>query len=768
MDNTAKSPMTMHDDHDTTSALNRRAPAFRPLGLLGLVGLLAGSTACDAEVDDVAKGMGATLAKAPLTKQPVASLVAPQPGGVALRYVALVNKAAEAPCPPAMDERWGVEHLLRQGAVAAMMEGALLPKPLERFCEYSWEGAQAPTSAPSFTPAITPSIVRIDPDLDVVVPQAQVPIEAASKEHSKLEPEPTPLPLPGGTLSGYAHLGGDAEVLKVLSGAFQRAVGATPGAPVPTPKNSAIVAVVDSVGPSQAGGAYGSAARRLQHGLAMAELIRDVRCPKRDADCTAQLFHAQAFPYSGGDPAPQPSGGPLGSQASLARAMTETILTWRKNHVPKKTRLIINLSLGWDARYGGALTADPDDHMDLLNGTNTKVPAPVQAVHAVTAWASCNQALMIAAAGNNAGATCEETGAMAPALWERYPAPTRKRCHHVFGSEAHVYYDDPEGKRGAGALVYAAGGLTYADEAIPNARAGSLPARATPAFQAVARTGAGYTGSWTGTSVATAAVSAIAARLWGDGHGHGLSPHEIMQKIDTSGSALPMTAALHPAGQAAPSVARISAHDAYARLCPGCANPYGAQGPSDALALVDSQFTSTTLADATPINSGGGVVQLSCASTQVACGVAGNQTVTRCAGAGATQAASGASDPLEPWVRPQPDVPLCPVCPVKRKKLKLSLDPAYTGGAITLSDPELSFTLPTTGELVAVTLQNVTVGSTPVDVDLQQFRVQLATGLTLLGDLLTQQGVRSGELRFTVPDATGAPAQLTSAVSVHN
>ena len=70
--------------------------------------------------------------------------------------------------------------------------------------------------------------------------------------------------------------------------------------------------------------------------------------------------------------------------------------------------------------------------------------------------------------------------------------------------------------------------------------------------------------------------------------------------------------------------------------------------------------------------------------------------------------------------------------------------------------------------IVAVTLQNITVGSTPVDVDLQQFRVQLPTGLTLLGDLLTQQGVRSGELRFTVPDATGAPTQLTSVVSVHS
>lgn len=750
--------MTMNASRSHTEPRRRASGRVSALGA-ALLGLMSCNNGELDRVRGYVEDMGGALGRASrldASAQPLVDASAPAPAPD-LRYIALVKEADSKGCPAATG--WSTGPLLRQGPVAALLEGQTLPAPLERFCEYRWGGAQPPADEPKFSELDTARVVRIDADQDVVVPQAP----ASALQEAELTRSPVALPGPG-NLTRPRHLGDDPAVLEVLAGAFRRAAGAAPGTATPTPADVAYVAIVDSVSTAQASTAYSAARPRLRHGLMMAALVRAIRCPHGDASCAAQQYHTQAFPYAGGDPDAQPNGGPLGSQGSLARAMTEALVIWRKDHMP--ARLILNLSVGWDARYGGALTKDPADHVSLLSGWSADVPAPVQAVHAVAAWAACNQALVIAAAGNNPGAPCEHTGAMAPGLWERYPAPTRQECTSLFGAETFAYYDDPEGKRGAGSLVYAAGGLTYDDQPIPNARAGGMPTRAMPSMQAVASAGSGYTGSWTGTSIATASLSAVAARLWSHSSGQPLSPHEIMRLIDRTGVGLPMSASLLPSGQGAQAVRRISAQRAFAGLCPGCANPYVSQGPSDALALIDQSFTGTqVLGSRVPINAQ--LVALPCAATELECGPAGPRTVVRCASP--TLAAAPVSpDAGAPWVRPQPDTPICPVCPVKDKKLTLSLNPDHAAGAVTISRPTLSFSLASVGD-VDVTLEEVTVGSTPVDVDLQRFRVALPTGApTLLGDLLEAEGVRAGELRFIVPDEAGAPAELVSAVTVHS
>jgi hypothetical protein len=62
--------------------------------------------------------------------------------------------------------------------------------------------------------------------------------------------------------------------------------------------------------------------------------------------------------------------------------------------------------------------------------------------------------------------------------------------------------------------VYAAGGVTADGQPIPVARPGSTPPRVVQAFQAVAGAGTRQTDAWTGTSVAAAALSGLAASIW--------------------------------------------------------------------------------------------------------------------------------------------------------------------------------------------------------------------------------------------------------------
>lgn len=647
------------------------------------------------------------------------------PGPAWRRYVALVDKAAADPCPQASAD-WTGDRLFRRGDVAALLgEKGALPPALERFCVYTWGGKGLPAGPPAFQGPGAAQVVRVDADREVVVPQA-----------------------------GY--LGGDATVRRALADAFLRAAGAAPGGAAGASMHAGIegpakVAVIDTIGFASASGLdYAAAAARERHGLAMAEVIAALRCPNDEAGCRGQQFHAQAFPYSEASPLPLAGGGPLASMASLAHAIGEAVVRWQQGDM-RTSPLILNLSLGWDPRHGDALTPAGQEatHTDLLVTPSASVPATVQAVHTAMVYATCLDVLAIAAAGNNAGAACEQQGLMAPASWERYPAPDRARCELLFGAIPAWRAGDPSVTAATPSLLYAAGGIDAGARPIPNARPGGASPRVLAAFQAVVGAGARQTDAWTGTSIAAASLSGLAAQIWS--HHRELTPHQVIALLDASGAAT-------ASGQRR-AARRLRAHDAFAHLCTvryaggSCPNPYAPpSGPP---------VVSPTAPNVAPVHSLALTQDLTCTTSTAQCGPRSAAQV-RC-GADASAAAPVAA--AEPWVRPQPDTPLCPVCPISSGRLTLSLNPDFGGSGVALHDPVLEVVRPD-GSYLAVQLARVTVDSDGAVVDLANYRVDVGGGPVTLASLLATESIASGVLGFTVTDAAGARVWLSSAVAV--
>ena len=650
---------------------------------------------------------------------------------VARRYIALVNKAADAACPASVGEVWAVEPLFRSGPTAQLMAKGRLPKALERFCQYTWAGRSSPAAAPSFDPAA--SVVRVDADLDVVVPQTATP--------------------------GY--LGGDPSVLGGLMGSFRAAAGLVASGVQDAGVHEGVtgpayVAVIDSVGFGDGGSMHVGSDPRMHHGLAMGEFIGDARCPNGEAGCREKRFFAQAFPYSATSPKALPGGGPLGSIGSLAHAIGEALVRWQQSEKLKGSPLVLNMSVAWDPRFGSDVTAPGSEaeHWQRLITPSDKVPATVQAVHAALVYAACLDALSFAAAGNNAGAPCEEQGAMAPALWERYPAPDAAACTQIFEQVMPRRAGEAGFPAGMPSLVYAVGGVVASGAPIPIARPGSTPSRVLMAFAGVAGAGAHQTDVWTGTSVATGLASGIAGQLWS--HQRTLTPAQVVAVIDSSGT-------IGPAQEMLPGTkgARvITGYGAFARLCAlrggACANPY--QAPQ--MNPLSSTLTMGSTVAVAPLNLAA-AAPLGCSVKSVQCG-AGMTDVVDCGDPGPT--AMAAPSTPEPWLRPQPSIPMCPVCPVRGGKLTLSLNPDFGTAPQFLQDPTLAFRR-SDGSYLAARLGAITVAASGTEVDLANYTVVVGGVTQTLAAALVGQA-DAGTLTFSVVDAAGRRSRLVSAVPV--
>ncbi|MEZ4450574.1 MAG: hypothetical protein R3B09_13925 [Nannocystaceae bacterium] len=716
----------------------RSIPTRSPLAALSALGLLLTACpeglpklACDgppkstAEVDGLLSP--GTLSNASLspTRRPVHR-----------RHVALVDKSPTDPCPTSAG--WAAAPLFRAGEVQGLLgKNKTLPKALERFCLYTWAGSGSPSSPPTFTPA--DHVVRVDADREIVVPQSASP-----------------------------RLADDPGLQSALREAFLGALGALPDATMDPALHASVegtarIAVIDTADFADGGSMTAGASPHLRHGLAVAEIARDVRCPKGQAECREKLFHAQAFPYDASSPLPQAGGGPLGSLGSLAHAIGEALVRWQSGDM-RTSPLVLNLSLGWDPRFGADLTAPGQEnlHVDLLTSPTASVPATIQAVHAILSYASCMDVLTIAASGNRSGDPCQEQGGLAPAIWERYPAIDPAICSALFDPLPTPRAGDPSVAVSSPSLLYAASGVDDHGAPIALTRAGSLARRLLPADHALAGDGPTQTGSWTGTSVAAASLSAISALLWTKHRV--LQSHQVMAIIEQSGTttAHPVAIGRSPSGTAK----QISAHAAFDRVCAiqgnACTNPYRPAGISATVAQRLDTPILAALAAAPDVPAQ--PITLTCAQTQVTC-AGQTQAQTRCEPTSASQGAASPSVLGDPWVRPQPDIPICSECPIRGGKLLLSLNPEHTGGSVTIQNPILDLTL-VNGSLVRGSLSSVTVGATEVEVDLSRYRVSVGGQITTLADLTMPGQASSASLTFTVTDAAGAPAQLISGVSL--
>ncbi|HVF59703.1 MAG TPA: S8/S53 family peptidase [Thermoanaerobaculia bacterium] len=248
------------------------------------------------------------------------------------------------------------------------------------------------------------------------------------------------------------------------------------------------------------------------HGFTLARVAQQLVCPPEPgAHCAAQITTRLALPIIDFDPkSPKHNwtdpegGGYLGMQSDLAEAIRSEVDSWRKEKLQR--HLVLNLSMAWDGELFGGLNEEQVD--DLRAGT--------QAVYRALQYAASFDVLVLAAAGNQKREPCANTGPLLPAAWER-EAPREEACPET----------EKKKKR---PLLYAVGGLQSNDQPLGNARRGGMPQRA--AY--------GETGFFSGSSVATAVASSIAAVVWHYFPDH--DSHWIMKRLDAGGRGLSFNA----------------------------------------------------------------------------------------------------------------------------------------------------------------------------------------------------------------------------------
>jgi hypothetical protein len=229
----------------------------------------------------------------------------------------------------------------------------------------------------------------------------------------------------------------------------------------------------------------------------------------------------------------------------------------------------------------------------------------------------------------------------------------------------------------------------------------------------------------------------------------------VIGLITRSGETTDLSASIPAAGE----VRRITGHDAFAQLCAtrpegeACTNPYVAASmpPSSPEQSLSSSEDHT----------------LGCAATTTTtCGGA-PVVIHGCAEAGAAPMNVPAPSP---WLRPQPDIPYCPVCPIKGGKLTLSLNPDHSAGTsvfgfTVLNNPMFEFRL-ADGNYVRAGLGPLVVDADGEDVDLAGYMITIDGETRSIAEALAANNVTAATLGFYVGDGTSGSTRATSAVSV--
>jgi Subtilase family len=244
-----------------------------------------------------------------------------------------------------------------------------------------------------------------------------------------------------------------------------------------------------------------------RHGDTLAHLIEDLVClPASDRTsgpvvepsattraispthpariCAAEVTTVLALPWT--EPGvPGSHGGYLGTLADLARAIERAVSTWQADRLDAPTttpaHLVLNLSIGWE-------------HTAQIADCSTEaLPAPpARAVLGILQHAAAQDALIIAAAGNDSGGPSPRTGLVCPGLYQAVPQDATARSL-VVAVSAVDYHDHPlETVRPAGTTAIVGlglGGVAWSpSDPVP------------PAL--------------TGSSVSTAVASAVSALVW--------------------------------------------------------------------------------------------------------------------------------------------------------------------------------------------------------------------------------------------------------------
>jgi hypothetical protein len=451
----------------------------------------------------------------------------------------------------------------------------------------------------------------------------------------------------------------DVTIGAELRDAFLTNIGWSNGEDIDTEydvRESIEVAVVDTV--SQEAADDPNIEPANGHGLQMAALIREVGCPAGRTECVDGVRHVLAMPRDKWTREPDWTvGGNHGSQGDLAMGIYQAVEAWRERRLASPSssapRLVINLSIGWEHLGGESLTSERGPHAAVL---------------AAMQFASCHGALMVVAAGNTKNEMCpdQNVGALAPALFEKLPAPSASECA-TLGFSPQWTNDYPIFPTGSGEyvpLVHAVGGLDEFDDALINARVGAMPRLAALGANGIVDPGSD---ALAGTSVSTAVASGTASLLWS--YRPELRPHEIMQLIYDAGWSTGETADFALTGT--PSVHRLSVCAALDDACTGQSGSCPTPACSATAPASDGNWSGVYAAI--------GAV-LSDPSTNIETfeeqGSAQYPVCEEPQGMGAVDLTS-----------PQPEVPLCSRCNLAKAggnitaddQLTMSIDPSYAG-----------------------------------------------------------------------------------------
>jgi hypothetical protein len=337
-----------------------------------------------------------------------------------------------------------------------------LPASLQSYCLYELNHSGAPTATDlNNLPKLgsPPSTSWLDPDCMVVASLGD---------------------------SGFAV----EAAASSLDQAFFTAAEAPTSMTLPAEVSPVTVAVIDSW-PDP--GLYGTAA----HGFGMGNIIRRLACSATPSSCYVQPQPYLALDLVAPGVRDDVHGGYFGFQGRLARVIVDAVEAFRTSG--SNGHLVLNFSLGWDARYntdaGGVVTD------------------PVNATREALEYAACQGALSIAAAGNAGSGPTAGSGPMYPAGWNQLAAPS---CAGPVSRP----------------LVYAVSGVDDRDLPLHNARPGGRAPLVAPGFQAPGIDGSVTVGPYTGSSVSAAVTTAAAATVW---HLSGsLRADEVMGMISAS------------------------------------------------------------------------------------------------------------------------------------------------------------------------------------------------------------------------------------------
>ena len=241
---------------------------------------------------------------------------------------------------------------------------------------------------------------------------------------------------------------------------------------------------------------------RSPHGHAMLNMAKSLLClPTGEcvSDLTSQLALAYyREPTSDAIIHDPIDGGDMGSLADLVRAIDAEVAAWLDD--PLEPELVLNLSIGWDLRYGGG---EP---------TPAAMAPGFRAVYKAIEYAVCHGATVVAASGNHSGVGSR--GAWGPAFWETHPAPDQARCEELLGQSLDPA-DFPEPGTVYRPLVYGASGFRYDRLPLSNASRESQARLAAygDATAVLSHLPETPTETYAGSSVSTVAISAMAAAM---------------------------------------------------------------------------------------------------------------------------------------------------------------------------------------------------------------------------------------------------------------